>query len=748
MKFDKFNFKFFKSWGVLVFTFLVVFRVVLWLSIEWPDCNGAPVDQADKVVKIHNLPVRFMVYWPDSARYWITGQNAPDLEYFLTSVFFGLVRTIKDHIAYGVLALNILSFITAWILYLMLRARGSTFAAIVVFISFSNLFTISMEYAILRDILARFFLVLSIYLIWRVCISPNWGLVWLTCVVLFFLGWTRQELMLVPLIVIPVLLRELLVRYIAVFLIVGLLGVYTHTHVNNNSGIWLYSQLQDNLLTEKSTFVLDMPSSRLYSQLQDNLLTESYNYNSPDLGDLPREIYSEAKRIESIFKVDCALPSIRFGCFVLERDRVIKRWREENKGNLAIPDKNKMLFLDILKYNTKYIIYSSAYSLWAYFTGQLFTISPFVYDGDNPQYKFGWPSYASTSVTVYNDPLSELSLDERGPRWLLVIMAPFSEYWYRKICAPFFFIGLYYIGRMFFLGQDKTSLEEKMFWLLAMLLLIAILLIFCFVGVRTSRIIFSVDPLMFAVSILGMQATGRVLLEYWIIRVYPWFKSLCLLIQYAIIGTIIITSLISISILKNYTSSTSDTYAVWNMDADKKDKIADSRGRYSATSFNTEIVEGHSGKARYFNGKDSYIQTPVNVQGWKGLTISLWVKPERKEGDELSVILDNGHNAENNFVIQSADASGGKWVWHCNGVDIFLDIPLNQWSNVVVVADGEKGIVRAYTSGSKVTEVRVDEGFEFGPTPLTIGKLAKADARYFKGSIDEVIIWNTVLDVE
>lgn len=485
--------KILKSGVFIVFTFLIIFRLCLWLSIEWPKCKGTPVEQVDMVVKIRNLPVRLMVYWPDSGRYWRTGQGihqlfllyfrdkAPGIEYFLTAVFFELVRTVKDHIASGVLAQNILSLLTAWIFYLMLKVRGKGFAALVIFISFTNLFTISMEYALLREVLARFFLVLSVYLVWRVCIVPNWGLAGLGCVVLFFLGWARQELMFLPLIVIPVFFRRLLVKYIVVFLIAGLLGTYSHLYfVNQGSGFYL--------------------------QLQQNLITESYNYNSPRLRDLPKRIYNKAKECEAIFKINCQFPSIRFQYFVLERDKIIQKWQDENKNNPIIRNEpNKMLFSDILKYNTKYIFYSSAYSLWAYFTGHLFTISPFVYNGDNPQYKFGWPSYASTSVTVYGDPLSEISHTERGPRWLLAIMSPFSESWYRKICAPFFIIGLYFITLMFFCKQTKTSLEEKILWLLATLTSIAILLIFCFVGVRTSRFVFITDPFMIAISVLGMH---------------------------------------------------------------------------------------------------------------------------------------------------------------------------------------------------------------------------------------------------
>lgn len=187
-------------------------------------------------------------------------------------------------------------------------------------------------------------------------------------------------------------------------------------------------------------------------------------------------------------------------------------------------------------------------------------------------------------------------------------------------------------------------------------------------------------------------------------------------------------------------------YVTWNMDTDTKDEIADLKGGHKATSFNTGITEGHSGNARYFNGKVSYIKTPVSFQGWKAITISFWVKPEHKEGNELSVILDNGHDAHNNFAIQSADSSGGKWVWHCNGMDIFLNLALNKWNNVVVTVDAEKGIIKAYANDVKAGEVKTNTGFVFGSTPLTIGKLAKGDERYFKGSIDEVTIWDKVVE--
>ena len=190
-------------------------------------------------------------------------------------------------------------------------------------------------------------------------------------------------------------------------------------------------------------------------------------------------------------------------------------------------------------------------------------------------------------------------------------------------------------------------------------------------------------------------------------------------------------------------------YAIWTMDDTVGDEIKDAKGRYDALSVSTGIAKGFLGNARYFNGRDSYVKTPVNFQGWKGFTISLWVRPEKKDVDELSAILDNGHDANRNFVIQSADINNpnsDRWVFHCNGVDIPLMIPPSQWTHLVIVADAKKGDIQAYTNGVKAGKETVKRGFEFGDVPLSIGKLAMADDRYFKGSIDEVAILDEAID--
>tara|TARA_Y100001960_G_C14768735_1_gene878570 strand:- start:3184 stop:3753 length:570 start_codon:yes stop_codon:yes gene_type:complete len=105
----------------------------------------------------------------------------------------------------------------------------------------------------------------------------------------------------------------------------------------------------------------------------------------------------------------------------------------------------------------------------------------------------------------YHDPLSEISPHERGPKWLLYAMSLFSEQWYRPFCAPFFIVGLFYIAAMFFSKNCEVSPNEKHFWFLVTLVCLSGLAIASLVGDRTSRAIFAIDPLIIAISMLGVS---------------------------------------------------------------------------------------------------------------------------------------------------------------------------------------------------------------------------------------------------
>tara|TARA_B100000686_G_scaffold346446_1_gene433149 strand:+ start:97 stop:1659 length:1563 start_codon:yes stop_codon:yes gene_type:complete len=488
----------------LVFAVLILARVVLWLAVEWPDGLGKPAAATpDAVAKVKGLPVWLMIYWMDSGRYWLPLQEIltnGDIRFAAAGLFFKPVLSIQESINFVVVVLNILSLLTAWILSRMLIISGYRFAAVVLFLAFLNLFTISMEYSILREVLARFWLILAMFLVWRVRNSEGRGLVLLTSLVLLSLGFIRQEMMVMPLVMLPVFFSKGMRTKAIVFFLIGIISVIAQNFLLH-PGIGIYNK---------------------YLQFEENLIIESYNYVSPEIGDLPQRVYKVGKKCESRFKISCQFPSIRQAWFNQERAKVVFQWAKENpnhptvlkmskkwpfskfdvRGGLFL---NKILFDDILRNRKVYFLYSTAYSFWSYLTGNVFTISPLVYKGNSPNYILAWPYYSSPSITRFGDPLSEIQLKERGPKWLLNLMSPFSESWYRPICLPFFVVGLFLIARMV-LNKTHVSTEEKTFWYLAALICVAGFVIASFVGHRTSRAIFTVDPLMIAISVLGARS--------------------------------------------------------------------------------------------------------------------------------------------------------------------------------------------------------------------------------------------------
>lgn len=189
----------------------------------------------------------------------------------------------------------------------------------------------------------------------------------------------------------------------------------------------------------------------------------------------------------------------------------------------------------------------------------------------------------------------------------------------------------------------------------------------------------------------------------------------------------------------------SKAQAVWHMDEEAGDMVIDAQAKYSATSYNTQIVSGHLKKARYFNGTDSYIKTPLNFSGWTSVTISFWVNPEPKEAKDMVIILDNGHDAESNFVVQSPDNTEKTFVLYCAGGNVFFSLSSGSWSYVAIIIDLNSKKLLAYLNGNKVGEAYIPAAPKFGSTPLTFGKHAITNFRYFNGAIDEVAVWDRVL---
>ncbi|MBI5970593.1 MAG: LamG domain-containing protein [Deltaproteobacteria bacterium] len=190
----------------------------------------------------------------------------------------------------------------------------------------------------------------------------------------------------------------------------------------------------------------------------------------------------------------------------------------------------------------------------------------------------------------------------------------------------------------------------------------------------------------------------------------------------------------------------SKALAHWDMDANQGDLFTDSKGINSMRTYRTEQVEGVSGKAAHFNGRDSHIDTLVNTASFEsGVTVSLWMKPEECEMDSNCIVFDTDHDEASNMVFQSTDRKAEKFAWYSSGNVVIVNVPREKWSHVILIIDKKNKSMSAYVNGRKSRATANYKTFKFNPAPMTFGKFTSSDARYYRGGIDEVAVWTNPL---
>ena len=72
-------------------------------------------------------------------------------------------------------------------------------------------------------------------------------------------------------------------------------------------------------------------------------------------------------------------------------------------------------------------------------------------------------------------------------------------------------------------------------------------------------------------------------------------------------------------------------------------------------------------------------------------------------------------------------------------------MPTDKWTHILIAVDLEDRNFRVSINRKKLKTVELPRGVKFGNTPLTFGKLAKLNERYFKGILSEIIVWDRSL---
>ena len=170
--------------------------------------------------------------------------------------------------------------------------------------------------------------------------------------------------------------------------------------------------------------------------------------------------------------------------------------------------------------------------------------------------------------------------------------------------------------------------------------------------------------------------------------------------------------------------------------------------KYIVEPHNIKIVDGYSGRSPYFNGNNASITTSFSLANLRGFSVAFWIKPERQQKGKIVTILDNGHDARQDCVLQSADIIDSTYTFHCFGRDTLLKLPTDKWTHILIAVDLEDRNFRVSINRKKLKTVELPRGVKFGNTPLTFGKLAKLNERYFKGILSEIIVWDRSLAEE
>ena len=149
-----------------------------------------------------------------------------------------------------------------------------------------------------------------------------------------------------------------------------------------------------------------------------------------------------------------------------------------------------------------------------------------------------------------------------------------------------------------------------------------------------------------------------------------------------------------------------------------------------------------------FDGIDDYIHSPLDLSSSLAGTYMAWIKLDPNYVN-TGVILGQGNleisviGSTNNVRVQLN--SGSLVLPNSNA------LTLNQWTHVAVVYDASLSIneqYKVYINGvleGSSGHISLNSGLAFSNDPFTIGKVSNSGINYFKGSIDEVRIFNTSL---
>src|SRR5262245_55100914 len=194
--------------------------------------------------------------------------------------------------------------------------------------------------------------------------------------------------------------------------------------------------------------------------------------------------------------------------------------------------------------------------------------------------------------------------------------------------------------------------------------------------------------------------------------------------------------------------------AAWSFEETSGSVANDSSGNENTPTLLNGVARtpGRSGGGLTFDGVDDYLNVPnspsLNISG-TGLTLQMSIKPQATGADSAVLSKSWASTMTSPYYQYGLELAGGTVphliIGTSSGLrDAFMGTALatNQWSDLAITFDGTQA--QFYVNGSLVEAVVMIGSITARSTSLRLGADA-APGQYFKGSLDEVRIYNRAL---
>jgi len=180
-------------------------------------------------------------------------------------------------------------------------------------------------------------------------------------------------------------------------------------------------------------------------------------------------------------------------------------------------------------------------------------------------------------------------------------------------------------------------------------------------------------------------------------------------------------------------------------------KDASDNGNDGAVKGNPQLVPGRFGKAMEFDGKaDHIIIKDSDSLALNHMTVAAWVKLKNYSDDQRLITKEEGVNAPwSVYSLQISGAGDKKLEFRptLDGtrqrVESNADVPLNQWTHVAAIYDGEAGVL--YINGEIDKTQPASGEMMTNDKDLWIGASEFWTPRFFDGVMDEAVLFNVPL---